>query len=290
MSADGRLRAALYARVSTDEQAAEGYSLAAQLEKLRAYCDINDYEVVGEYVDDGYTGRNPNRPAYKRLFDPENRKTWDVLIVLKMDRIHRNSRNFMDMMDDISRHHQQFVSTYDNIDTSTAVGRFIMDMIQRLAQLESEQTGERTYFGMHQKAAEGNGILGFNAPFGYVFSEGGLIPEETESETVREIFSMYLSGMAMDDIAFRLNSARTLTRRGNPWNKFNLRTILHNPTYAGYLHWEDLIWKGDFEPIVDIDTFDTVQEMMAAKIRNPKQRRCISLSSLESANSVHAES
>ena len=290
MSADGRLRAALYARVSTDEQAAEGYSLAAQLEKLRAYCDINDYEIVGEYVDDGYTGRNPTRPAYKRLFDPENRKTWDALIVLKMDRIHRNSRNFMDMMDDISRHHQQFVSTYDNIDTSTAVGRFIMDMIQRLAQLESEQTGERTYFGMHQKAAEGNGILGFNAPFGYVFSEGGLIPEETESETVREIFSMYLSGMAMDDIAFRLNSARTLTRRGNPWNKFNLRTILHNPTYAGYLHWEDLIWKGDFEPIVDIDTFDTVQEMMAAKIRNPKQRRCISLSSLESANSVHAES
>ena len=117
----------------------------------------------------------------------------------------------------------------------------------------------------------------------------GLVPEENESESVREIFSMYLSGMTMDDIAFRLNSAGTLTRRGNPWNKFNLRTILHNPIYAGYLHWEDLIWKGDFEAIIDIDTFDRTQEMMASKIRNPAQRRCISLSGIESAWKAKAD-
>ena len=288
MTTEGRLRAALYARVSTDEQAEEGYSLAAQLKKLRAFCDINDYEIAGEYVDDGYTGRNPNRPEYKRLMDPENR-SWDILVVLKIDRIHRNSRNFMEMMDTLSRRHLQFVSTMENIDTSTAVGRFVMTFIQSLAQLESDQTGERTHFGMHQKAENGDGILGFNAPFGYVFNDGGLTIQETESETVREIFSMYLSGMTMDDIAFRLNSAHTLTRRGNPWNKFNLRTVLHNPIYAGYLHWEELIWKGDFEPIIDIGTFDTVQEMMAARIRNPKQRRCISLSSIESDSQAKAD-
>ena len=289
MSQETRLRAALYARVSTDEQAEEGYSLDAQLDILRTYCEVHDLEVAGEYVDDGYSGRScSNRPAYNRMFEEDARK-WDVLVVMKMDRIHRNSRNFMEMMDSLSRRGKQFVSTYDDIDTTTAIGRFVMDMVQRLAQLESEQTGERTYFGMHQKAEERKGILGFNAPFGYVFGDSGLVPDENESESVREIFSMYLSGMTMDDIAFRLNSTGTLTRRGNPWNKFNLRTILHNPIYAGYLHWEDIIWRGDFDPIIDVETFDRTQEMMAAKIRNPNQRHCISLSTMESAEKAHAD-
>ena len=288
MISEGGTRAALYARVSTEEQAEEGYSLDAQLDVLRTYCDIHDLTIVEEFVDDGYSGRNTSRPAYRRMFDPEVRSTWDVLVVMKMDRIHRNSREFMNMMDDLSRHHQQFVSTYDKIDTSTAVGRFVMDMIQRLAQLESEQTGERTYMGMHQKAEEGSGILGFNAPFGYVFGESGLEVQEEEAPVVREIFSSYLSGATMDEIAYRLNRSGSLTRRGNPWNKFNLRTILHNTVYAGYLHWEDIVWKGDFDPIIDTGTFDRAQEMMAARIRNPKHRHCISLSELGSSDAVKA--
>ena len=282
------LRAALYVRVSTDEQAEEGYSLDAQLDVLRTYCEVQDLQIAGEFVDDGYSGRNENRPAYRRLFSPEVRPTWDVLVVMKMDRIHRNSRNFMNMMDDLERHHQQFVSTYDRIDTSTAVGRFLMNMIQSLAQLESEQTGERTYMGMHQKAEEGDGILGFNAPYGYVFSDDGLVPQEDEAPVISEIFAMYLSGMPMDDIAYRLNSSGTLTRRGNPWNKFNLRTILHNPIYAGYLHWEDMVWKGDFEAIIDVSTFDRTQELMASRIRNPKHRHCISLSSMGDSPAIKA--
>ena len=288
MSTEGKLRAALYARVSTDEQAEEGYSLDAQLDILRTYCEVHDLEIAGEFVDDGYSGRKKSRPAYSRMFEPEVRATWDVLVVMKMDRIHRNSRNFMEMMDDLERHHQQFASTYDNIDTSTAVGRFVMDMIQRIAQLESEQTGERTYMGMHQKAEDGNGLLGFNAPYGYGFGDSGLEIVQDEAPVIIDIFSMYLSGMTMDDIAFRLNGSGTLTRRGNPWNKFNLRTILHNPIYAGYLHWEDMVWRGDFEAIIDIDTFDRTQELMASRIRNPKHRRSISLSSLGSSDPVKA--
>ena len=83
--------------------------------------------------------------------------------------------------------------------------------------------------------------------------------------------------MTMDSIAYRLNTSGTLTRKGNPWNKFNLRTILHNPIYAGYLHWEDIIWKGDFEAIVEPSRFNDVQSLMAARIRNPKHRNPILL-------------
>ena len=270
-------RAALYARVSTDEQAQEGYSLDAQLDVMRAYCDIHELEIAGEYVDDGYSGTNIRRNAYNFMFSPNERKKWDVLIVMKMDRIHRNSRNFMDMMQDLNRHKQQFISTYDRIDTSTAVGRFAMDMIQRIAQLESEQIGERTYMGMREKAESFAGILGFNAPFGYSFEDGKLVIVEDEAEIVREIYNRYQNGSTMDEIAFYLNTNHLLTKNNNPWNKYNLRTVLHNPTYAGYLHWEEIIWKADHEPIIDPEFFNEIQLLIASKIRNPAHRKCIRL-------------
>lgn len=270
-------RAALYARVSTDEQAQEGYSLDAQLDVMRAYCDIHELEIAGEYVDDGYSGTNIRRNAYNFMFSPDERKKWDVLIVMKMDRIHRNSRNFMDMMQDLNRHKQQFISTYDRIDTSTAVGRFAMDMIQRIAQLESEQIGERTYMGMREKAESFAGILGFNAPFGYSFEDGKLVIVEDEAEIVREIYNRYQNGSTMDEIAFYLNTNHLLTKNNNPWNKYNLRTVLHNPTYAGYLHWEEIIWKADHEPIIDPEFFNEIQLLIASKIRNPAHRKCIRL-------------
>ncbi len=270
-------RAALYARVSTDEQAQEGYSLDAQLDVMRAYCDIHELEIAGEYVDDGYSGTNIRRNAYNFMFSPDERKKWDVLIVMKMDRIHRNSRNFMDMMQDLNRHKQQFISTYDRIDTSTAVGRFAMDMIQRIAQLESEQIGERTYMGMREKAESFAGILGFNAPFGYSFEDGKLVIVEEEAEIVREIYNRYQNGSTMDEIAFYLNTNHLLTKNNNPWNKYNLRTVLHNPTYAGYLHWEEIVWKADHEPIIDPEFFNEIQLLIASKIRNPAHRKCIRL-------------
>ena len=147
---DNPRRAALYVRVSTDEQAAEGYSLDAQKSILEDHCLAEGLDIAGVYEDDGYSGRNTNRPAYRRMMDEID--SWDVLVVLKMDRIHRNSRNFMSMMDELERNKKEFVSCYEALDTSNALGRFVVDMIQRMAQLESEQIGERTKMGMREKA------------------------------------------------------------------------------------------------------------------------------------------
>ena len=85
--------------MSTEDQAREGYSIPAQLKRLNAYCKAKGWTVAGEFVDDGFSGRNTERPAYKRML--ESKDDWDVLLVLKMDRIHRNSRNFATMMDDL---------------------------------------------------------------------------------------------------------------------------------------------------------------------------------------------
>ncbi len=265
-------RAALYARVSTEEQAVTGYSLDAQLEKMRMYCEIHNLTIAGEYVDDGYSGTNTRRPAYRHMFSPEERKKWDVLIVLKMDRIHRNTKEFILMMEDLKKHNQEFISTYEKFNTKAAVGRFALDMIQRIAQLESEQIGERTYIGMRQKAETNGGVMGFNPPFGYGLEDGELFAIEDELDTVRDIYTMYLSGMTTSDIAYNLNRECRLTRRGNPWNKYNLATILHNPVYAGYMRWEETRQKHTAETVISIEEFNEVQMMFASKIRDPAKR------------------
>ena len=109
-----------------------------------------------------------------------DREHWDMILVLKMDRIHRNSRNFMEMMDNLSSWGKEFSSMEESLDTSTAMGRFVVDIIQRIAQLESEQIGERVYLAMKQKAKTVGGPLGGNIPYGYDYYNGTLKLNEKE--------------------------------------------------------------------------------------------------------------
>jgi len=262
---------AAYARVSTEDQATEGFSLSSQLEMLRNYAESQDWIIQDEYVDDGYTGRNIKRPEYDRMI--ANRDKWDAIAVVKMDRIHRNSRNFMGMMDFLEKHNKKFVSSTESLDTSTALGRFVVDMIQRIAQLESEQIGERTKTGMREKAETSKGsIMGFTPPFGYRISRSELAVNEEEMEVVKDIFRQYLDGMTMDEISYRLNRNGTLTRRSNLWNKFNLRNILHNPVYAGYMRWDGISIQHNTVRAVSQNEFDEVQRIMASRTKIAKKK------------------
>ena len=270
------MRAAIYVRVSTEEQAAEGYSIDAQKELLQDYCLVEGWDIAGIYEDDGYSGRNIKRPAYQRMIAEMD--DWDVLLVIKMDRIHRNSRNFMNMMEVLTKHGKMFVSQSEALDTTNALGRFVVDMIQRLAQLESEQIGERTYMGMREKAEtlettdSGKRTMGFTPPFGYRIEDGSLTADPDELPIVSEIFTDYLNGSKVDEICWNLNRQGILTRRGNPWNKRNMSTILHNPVYAGYMRWEDLLIHHDAETAVSVRNFNDVQNLMASRIRDPSKR------------------
>ena len=277
-----RIRAALYARVSTEEQADQGYSLAAQLQMLRDFCEVFEMDIAGEYVDDGYSGTNTRRPAYRRMFSPDERQRWDALVVIKMDRIHRNSKNFMLMIEDLSKNGQSFFSTTERIDTTTAVGRFAMDVIQRIAQLESEQIGERTKFGMIQKAEQKDGIMGFQPPYGYSIADDELISIPEEQIVVKRIFGSYLENSTLDEIASELNSSFIRTRNGNQWNKYNLRNILHNPVYAGYMHWEEHLIGHHADCPVSVDEYNQVQRLMASKTRGAKKNLPILLDVEES--------
>lgn len=264
------VKAAIYIRVSTEEQAEEGYSLEAQRERLVAYCEAQGWEITDIYADRGHTGRKiTTREEYKRMIAEKD--MWDTILVLKMDRIHRNSKNFMIMMEDLERWDKKFTSMQEELDTSTSIGRFVVDMIQRIAQLESEQIGERTYMGMAQKAETG-GLLGFNPPFGYGIANNDLIIIDGEADVVREIFISYNAGRSMNEIANELNGRGILTRREGHWTLYSIRQILHNPAYAGYRRWDGYLVKSDHASIIDQDTFNRVQELASMKTKDPRKR------------------
>lgn len=257
--------AAVYVRVSTEDQAKEGFSLAAQEERLRAYCQARGWDISQVYTEDGYSGRDIKRPAYKRML--EERDTWDTLLVLKMDRIHRNSRNFMSMMENLGKAGKEFVSATESLDTSTAMGRFVVDMIQRIAQLESETIGERVYMGMKQKAKDGPGLLGFPAPIGYDLENGRLIVNAEEAKTVSAIFSWCLEGRTTEEIALALNGLYQWTKRGLAWNRLKVYRTLHNPIYAGRLHWDGIEREGEHVAIVTPEDFEAAQDALRSRQR-----------------------
>jgi len=257
------VRAAIYSRVSTEDQAKEGFSLEAQRERLEAYCKARDWEAAASYVDDGYSGRETKRPAYQRMMAERDR--WDVVLVVKMDRIHRNAKNFMEMMENLRAWGKDFVSATESLDTSTAMGRFVMDIIQRIAQLESEQIGERVKMGMAQKAKTGPGILGFQPPLGYRVDGGRLHVEPGEARVVQRMFDLCLRGKTLEEIGSEMDRINARTKRGTFWSQVKVYRILHNPVYAGFLRWDGLMRKGEHEPLVAVESFNRVQELLRSR-------------------------
>ena len=159
----------------------------------------------------------------------------------------------------------------EELDTSSAMGRFVVDIIQRIAQLESEQIGERTYSGMAQKAQSG-GLLGFYPPFGYRVKDNDQVIVENEAEVVREIFQRYCAGESMAELAEALNQRGLKTRRNRPWTLYSVRYILHNPAYAGFRRWDGFLVKSDHPSIIDVALFNEAQETAAQRTRDPQLR------------------
>ena len=258
-------KTAVYARVSTEDQAKEGFSLNSQTEKLRNYCKAREWKIIGEYIDDGYSGRNTKRKAYLKMMNSIDK--WDILLVMKMDRIHRNSKNFMIMIEQLRQKNKEFVSMTESLDTSTAMGRFVMDIIQRIAQLESEQIGERVYDGMRQKAKIGKGLLGSPAPFGYMYKNGELLSIEQEEKILKKIFSAYLSGKSMNMISNWLNESRIQSKKNGTWYRMTISRILSNPLYCGIVEWEDILFNGNHKKIIDIKDFNKIQKIKSDRAK-----------------------
>lgn len=142
-----KMRCAIYIRVSTTEQAMEGYSIGEQKERLEQYSSAMQWTIMGEYIDPGYSGSNMNRPELNRLISEV--KNYDVILVYKLDRLSRSQKDTMFLIEDVFlKNDIAFVSMNESFDTGTPFGRAAIGLLATFAQLERENIKERMSMGM----------------------------------------------------------------------------------------------------------------------------------------------
>ncbi|MGZ7119966.1 MAG: recombinase family protein, partial [Methanobacterium sp.] len=198
------MKVAAYVRVSTNEQAQEGYSIAAQKNRLEAYALSQGWEIVKWYVDEGESAKDLNRTDLTRMLKDVKLGIFDVVLVYKLDRLTRSVMDLYKLLDKFEEYNVKFKSSTEIYDTSTAMGRLFITLVSALAQWERENLGERVSMGMQQKAKEGKWTVA-NPPLGYVSNDSVLSIHPSEAAIVKEIYSLYLSGMGMWKIAGNLN-------------------------------------------------------------------------------------
>ena len=230
---------ALYIRVSTEKQADEGFSLDAQQERLQAYCQAQGWTVDAKhiYIDAGVSGTSTEkRERFQAMIAAAKQDDVNRIVAMKLDRIARNVRDFLSIVDELSAVHCDLVLVKESFDTSTPHGRFALTMFAAMAELEASTITERVMTGKAQKASEG-GYNGSRCPLGYKYDNGAFTVDPSASYWVREIFTRFVAGQGMSKIADDLNAAGAVTARRGKWYAGTVRYILNNGIYAGLAQW-----------------------------------------------------
>jgi len=212
-----------YVRVSTDQQADEGVSLEAQKSKIAAWCELNDYELVGVYEDAGISGKNiTKRPGLNEalnLVKPDM-----ALVVHSLSRLARSTKDCIDIAEELKANNCDLVSLTEKIDTSSAMGEFFFTLIAALGQMERKLIGERTKAALAHKKANGEKYAPI--PFGYKEIEGKLEAVKKETELVAEIVSKRAAGATLRSIADWLNDEGVIGKQGGKWHASSVSYVL----------------------------------------------------------------
>lgn len=263
------MNTAIYLRVSTEEQARDGFSINAQKEKLTKYAAANEWRVVDYYIDDGISGKNIyQRKEIKRLISDVEQGIIKNVLVYKLDRLTRSVKDLIYLIDLFDKYNCSFNSQTEKIDTSNAVGRMFVKIIGIFAEFERENLAERVTLGYEQKTKEGNYTNTFGV-FGYDYiNKQGLVVNENESYYVKKIYKWYLLDNNMSEIARHLTKLNIKTKRGGKWYQSTIKSILTNPLYIGNIRYGvnkknkfEVVGK-NIEPILDKKTYYQVQDKL----------------------------
>ncbi len=284
---------AFYVRVSTEEQAEEGFSIQAQLETLRSYARQHRYIVFKEYIDEGISGKSiDKRFALQQMLEDSKKGLFHEVIVWKINRISRNQLDLLQIVDTLQRNNVTFRSYSENFETETPMGRFALQMMGSVAELERNTIVENVKMGMKQRARQGkwNGgiVLGYQSvevenSTHRKRKETRLEIVESEAHIVRMIFEKYAGGRGLKSIANELNHLHYKTKHNKPFSVTTVKTILNNPVYIGKIrfnkqeNWNDkrrkgtnanpIIVDGEHKAIISQELWDKVQARYANTIR-----------------------
>ncbi len=217
-----------YCRVSTEEQATNGQSIDAQRAKVEGYAKLYDLDLAGVIVDAGVSAKSLNRQGLMEALAELRKGEAEGLIICKLDRLTRSVGDWQELIDGYfgEKSGKQLLSVADCIDTRTAAGRLVLNVLLSVAQWEREAIGERTRDALQHKIAKGE-CCG-KVRFGFDLAEDGktLVPNECEQEAIRLMRELRAAGTSYLGIASALNIRAVPTKEGKPWLPMTVRNIL----------------------------------------------------------------
>ena len=289
-------KVAIYCRVSTTEQAEEGYSIDEQNIKIREYCEREGHEIYNLYEDRGISGKNiTNRPGIKQLLQDATENKFDLVIVWKLNRISRKLLDILNIVELLNKHNIAFRSLTENFETETPSGKLQLNIMGAIGEFERETIAENVKMGLLARAKEGrwNGgvVLGYDLV--ELNNEGKkrkntvLKINEKEANTVRRIFELYSQGHGYKAVVNRVNKEGHKTKRNGEFAVSTVKEILQNPVYIGKIRYNvrqdwskkrrnninanPILSDGIHEPIIDVETWNKVQVIL--KERSKKHNK-----------------
>ena len=235
---EGRLRAVGYVRVSTEQQATEGVSLEAQQVRIRAHCVSQDIELVDIVIDEGFSAKSLERPGIKRALAMLSGNQANAIVVVKLDRLTRSVKDLGYLCDSYFREGLPYslLSVSDSIDTRSASGKLMLNVLMSVAQWEREAISERTQEAMNELKRRGVRMGG--APYGWQYAKEpdehgrrNIVMHPGEQRVIQRICTLHREGLSVLDIAKRL-TAEGVRPRGTEWERPTLYRILER---AGFL-------------------------------------------------------
>jgi site-specific DNA recombinase len=267
-----KTKAAIYVRVSTEEQVREGYSVPAQIEVLSQYCKLYNLEIYKIYMDLGISGKSvKNRRGLNEMLEDADKNLFDVVLVWKTNRLARNLKDLLVLVDRLERNNVAFISYSEHFDTLTPTGRMTMQILGSIGEFERNTIVENVKMGLRQRLNMGKTIG--RIAFGYRSVNKELQIVDAEARIVKRMFEIAYSlpDAGYKKIAFMLNSEGYRTRMGKLWSGDTVEDILKNPIYIGKLRYDVRHNKkgenyfevdGMHKSIIDQNTFYKVQERL----------------------------
>jgi len=261
--------AGIYIRVSTEDQAREGFSLPEQEKRLRAMCEFKGYQIYKIYKDSGISAKTGNhRPAFERLLQDIREKKCNTIVVLKLDRLTRSVYDWENILKFLEENDAYLDCANDDVNTTNANGKMVSRILTSVSQQEIERTSERTRMGLEGAIKSGHLT---RVPFGYKRDVDGpdkkkTIIDEEKAPIVRFVFKTYIEGCSCEETARLVNEKYPYLEK-----KFTGKTVesmIHNEIYAGiYIYnkrglslGKTEVWENVVEPIIDMKTYELLKQ------------------------------
>lgn len=246
----------LYIRVSTQEQASEGYSIEEQKERLTKYADAQGWTVYRLYSDPGFSGGSIERPGLKTLITDVAAGKLDKVAVYKLDRMSRSQKDTLYLIEDVFiPNGVDFVSMTENFDTGTPLGRAMIGILSVFAQLEREQIKERMSLGREGRAKSGLWHGSNRIPIGYVYENGQLKIEPYEAQIVRRIYQEFNNGRTVAAIVSDFKREGITTKYGRI-QPSTVRSVIRAKTFIGIVSHNGVEYQGQHDPIISREEYD----------------------------------